>query len=173
MASTRRRDDLYQRKLQAEASAALGKYQLNVPGPGTNLPFWEDPHIRLQKWGANMMTHTIAVEDDLLGKTKPINYRAGDLKTYQETAVETRPLSFPTMQPFVEETRASHPAWMYKDLAQSNWSFPLLNPQYAPGEYMPGTFGLGRGIVENVSTRILERDYNKGTIPVVDGVTFT
>jgi len=158
MASTRIRSDPYEQWLNVESAAGLGKYMLNTPGPGTYLPFVEDPHIRLQHWGANMMTHTMDVEEDLLGKTRLINYRNQDTLTFEDRSVATQVVQYPTMQPFVEETRASHPAWLYKDLEHNNWSFPILNPQHSPGEFMPGTFGLGKGIRENISTRILEKD---------------
>jgi hypothetical protein len=161
MATTRKRNDPYEQKIYVNSSAEVGKYYLNVPGPGINLPFFEDPHIRIQKWGANMMTNTIGVENDLLGKTRPINSGFLDTTTYQETAAITKTVQYPVMQSYVEQSRASHPAWMYRDLEQTNWSFPILNPQYAPGNYMPGTFGLGRGMHENISTRILEQNNYK------------
>jgi hypothetical protein len=167
MANTRKRSDPYQQYLYVNCSAGLGKYMLDVPGPGNNVPFLEDPHIRLQRWGANMTTHTIDVEEDLLGKTRPINYHSMDNDTYQDRAVATQRVEFPSNQPFVEESRASHPAWTYRDVEQNYWSFPLLNPQYAPGDYMPGSFGVGKGIHENISTRLLEVDYYKTAIPVI------
>jgi hypothetical protein len=158
MATTRSRDDYLQRKLQAQESAGAGKYALNVPGPGAYVPFYEDPHMRLQKWGANLMTNTIGVEEDLMGRTRPINYRSVDKFTYLEKAVGTQGVAFPSTQPMVEESRASHPAWTYRDKEWNNWETPILNPQNAPGEYMPGTFGLGKGIIENISTRIIEKN---------------
>jgi hypothetical protein len=105
-----------------------------------------------------MMTNTIGVEDDLMGKTRPINYRSVDRFTYLEKAVGTQSVAFPSTQPMVEESRASHPAWLYREKEWNNWETPLLNPQYAPGDYMPGTFGLGKGIIENISSRIVEKN---------------
>jgi hypothetical protein len=56
---------------------------------------------------------------------------------------------------------------MYKDLEQSNWSFPQLNPQHALGSFREGSFGLQKQFNENISTRILEKDYYVPRIPVV------
>ena len=168
MSFTRLSSDNQRLRANANQSAGLGRYMLDVPGPGVKMPFQEDPQVRLQLWGANAMTDTLGVESDLLGLTRPVNFRATDGVTYQEKAASgARPISFAVAQPFVEESRATHPAWMFKDLEQSHWAYPQLNPQYAPGAYMPGTFGLGKGIAENISTRILEKDYFCAKIPVI------
>jgi hypothetical protein len=65
--------------------------------------------------------------------------------------------SYKTQQPFVEESRASHPAWAYKGLVQNRWETPLLNPLN----------GLDKQFTENVQSRILEKDGFKPKIPVV------
>jgi hypothetical protein len=57
----------------------------------------------------------------------------------------------------VEESRASNPAWTYKDLEQSRWDYPLINPQA----------NLEKQFHENVQTRILEKDNFKPSIPVI------
>lgn len=168
MSFTRLSSDMERLCANVNSSAGLGKYMLNVPGPGIKMPFQEDPHVRMQLWGANVMTNTIGVENDLRGITRRANFRAVDGVTYAEKAVtDARLINFAKAQPFVEESRATHPAWTYKDKELRRWAYPQLNPQYAPGEYMPGTFGLGKGIHENISTRILEKDYFEATIPVI------
>ena len=71
MAFTRFHDDSARIKKQVEESSFVGRYMLNTPGPGDNLPFFEDPQLRLQKWGANLKTNTVNMESDLLGLTRP------------------------------------------------------------------------------------------------------
>ena len=67
--------------------------------------------------------------------------------------------SYSSMNPFLEESRATHPAWMYRDLEQSKWETPLLNPQ----------INLEKPFTENVQTRILEKDHFVPTVPIVKG----
>jgi hypothetical protein len=121
----------------------------------------------LQKFGSNIMTNTVNLESDLLGITRKANHNQLDSHTYGESAVKTRSVAFPVQQPMVEESRASHPAWMFRDLEQSNWSYLPINPQTAPGSFTQGSFGLQKGFNENISTRILEKDYYVPRIPVV------
>jgi hypothetical protein len=52
----------------------------------------------------------------------------------------------------VQESRASHPAWMVRDREQARWEQPWLNPQ-APIE---------KDFYDNIQTRILEKDYYHG-----------
>jgi len=149
MAFTRFHDDPYRIQLQVENSSFEGKYMLNTPGQGLDLPFMEEPQLRLQKWGANLHTDSVNLESDLFGLTRPLN-RDHILKNeYQKTAVPTFEMNFGNMAPFVEESRASHPAWTYKDLEQNRWEHPLLNPQN----------GIEMGFNSNIQTRILEKDY--------------
>ena len=40
-------------------STFTGLYHLNTPGNGLQMPFVDDPHVRLQKWGANLYTNGV------------------------------------------------------------------------------------------------------------------
>jgi hypothetical protein len=42
-----------------------GRWILNTPGNGLNIQFTADPHIRMQKWGANLASDPRKVEEDL------------------------------------------------------------------------------------------------------------
>jgi hypothetical protein len=165
MASTRFSSDPARINKQLEIFTHEGRYHLDTPGPGQYIPFMEDPNIRLQRWGANMRTHTIEIEDDLRGQTRLINHGRLDTRGYKPFATISESVSFPTESSFVEESRATHPAWMYRDRQQTNWSFPQLNPQFALGEFTQGTFGLQRNFQSNIQTRLLERDYYTPTQP--------
>jgi hypothetical protein len=48
-------------------------YTFATPGNGIDIPFIKDPHIRLQRWGANLNMNAIDIENDLLGKTRTMN----------------------------------------------------------------------------------------------------
>ena len=57
-----------------QESTGPGRYMLNVPGPGCKPCFFEDPEIRLQKWGANLRYvpggTPIDIDSDLIGITR-------------------------------------------------------------------------------------------------------
>jgi hypothetical protein len=149
MAFTRFHDDPYRIKKQAQESSFAGRYYLDKPGQGVDLPFVEDPQLRLQGWGANLRTNTVNLESDLLGMTRPLNRDLVDANDYTKFSETTNAVSYRDVKPFVDESRASHPAWMYKDLEQTRWEQPFLNPLN----------GLEKGFNENIQTRILEKDY--------------
>lgn len=149
MAFTRFHDDPYRIKKQVEESSGMGRYFLNTPGQGMDLPFIEDPQMRLQGWGANLRTNTINLESDLFGMTRPLNRDLVDINNYKTHAVSTAQMGYRDSKPFIEESRVTHPAWMYKDLEQPRWEAPYLNPLN----------GLEKTFNENIQTRILEKDY--------------
>jgi len=149
MSFTRFNYDIARTKKTIEESSFAGKYALNRPGPGINVPFVEDPQIRLQQWGANMMTNTVNLESDLFGLSRPVNRDLVDTNDYKKNRVDTSSVFYSHSKPFIEESRASHPAWMYKDLEQTRWEKPFLNPQN----------NLEKVFQDNIQTRILEKDH--------------
>ena len=159
MAFTRFHDDNSRIHKQAQISSFAGRYFLDTPGQGTDLPFLEDPNIRMQKWGANLRNNTVNLESDLHGLSRKLNRDIIGVNEHQQYAAQTTSNYYRNEDPFVEESRATHPAWMYKDLVQPRWEQPFLNPLN----------GLEKGFHENVQTRILEKDYFVPTIPVVRG----
>lgn len=159
MAFTRFHDDPNRIKKQIMESSFSGRYMLNTPGQGTDLPFIEDPHIRLQHWGANLRNDTVNLESDLRGMTRRLNRDNQEMNQYQKQSNEPRQVSYKNAEPFVQETRASHPAWMYKDLEQTRWEAPFLNPSN----------GLEKDFQHNIQTRFLEKDNFIRKVPVVDG----
>jgi hypothetical protein len=149
MSFTRFHDDPVRIEKRLDISTFEGRYQLNRPGPGLDMPFYEDPNQRLQFWGANLHNNTINLESDLKGLTRPLTRDDVDHNNFKTHAVQTYPMrSYGTAQPYVEESRATHPAWMFRDLEQSKWETPLLNPQV----------NLERPFLANVQTRILRRN---------------
>jgi hypothetical protein len=149
MAFTRFHDDPHRIKKQVQESSGAGRYYLDTPGQGMDLPFVEDPQIRMQYWGANLRTNTVDLESDFLGLTRHLNRDLIGLNDYKRYAAPTSHVSYRNETPYVQESRATHPAWTYKDQDHTRWEAPLLNPLN----------GLEKGFHENVQTRILEKDY--------------
>jgi len=159
MSFTRFRDDPVRIQKQLEESTFTGRYRLDTPGNGMDLPFIEDPQLRLQGWGANFRNNIVNLESDLLGLTRPLNRDLVDINDYKINSVPSSQPSYRSSQPFVEESRASHPAWMFRDLEHSRWETPFLNPQN----------GLEKGFHDNIQTRILEKDLFTPSIPIIQG----
>ena len=161
MSFTRFHDDPHRMRKEAEESSFSGKYALNTPGPGDIMPFQEDPQLRLQRWGANLMTNTVNIESDLRGMTRKLNRDYIEKNEYKKASVEGKIVSCPLQESFIDESRATHPAWMYRDLEQPRWEQPFLNPQA----------NLEKGFHDNIQTRILEKDFFVPKIPIVDNMT--
>jgi len=151
MSFTRFHDDPARIQKQLQETTALGRYMLDTPGPGVGLPFYEDPQMRLQHWGANLCTNTVNLESDMFGLTRKFTHDLVDINDYKQHAVPSTQKQYSSAQPMVEESRASHPAWAYKDLDHTRWETPLLDPQA----------NLERPFHHDIQTRILEKDYFK------------
>ena len=149
MAFTRFHDDPVRIQKQLAESTFLGRYQLDTPGQGVDLPFLEDPQMRLQKWGANLRTNGVNLESDLRGMTRRLNRDYINKNNYLDHAAPAERMQFRKSDPFVEESRASQPAWTYRDLEQTRWEQPFLNPQA----------NLEKKFHDNIQTRILEKDF--------------
>ena len=149
MSFTRFHDDEVRINQQLKELTYQGRYQLSVPGPGASMPFQDDTHLRMQKWGANLRTNSTNLESDLIGLTRPLQRDNVDTNNYKTQSVNSSQVSYSNQNPFVEESRASHPAWMYRDLEHPRWETPIINPQV----------NLEKPFHDNIQTRILEKDY--------------
>lgn len=153
MAFSRFHDDPARIKQQLEQDTFPGRYQLNTPGPGDNLPFYEDPNIRLQRWGANLKSNTTDFESELRGMTRKLNHDEIGLNDYKLKQTPMSSPNYPIREPFVEESRSTHPAWTYRNTWQDRWESPWINPLSK----------IEKPFQDNIQTRILEKD---GFIPV-------
>lgn len=136
-------------KKNLEISTFLGRYMLNVPGQGLEIPFMEDPQVRMQYWGANLQTNIIDLEGELFSINRKISRDYNDQDEYKKFIVDSNPIqSFSTKNPFVEESRSSHPAFVYRELENNRWEEPWINPQA----------NIEKPFHDNIQTRILEKD---------------
>ncbi len=157
MSFTRFHDDPCRIEKQLQESTGPGRYALNVPGNGDKPCFMEDPHVRLQKWGANLMTNSINLESDLMGLTRSANRDCKGVNNYETQAVKSKRMRYPVCRPYTEQPRATDPAWTARDLEQVNWAILPLDPQ--ENTCIP--------FQNNLSTRILEKDYFVAKTPCV------
>lgn len=159
MAFTRFHDDPIRIQKQIEQSSFAGRYMLTTPGQGLDLPFMEDTQIRLQQWGANKRNNSVNLESDLFGLSRKLNRDHVDKNDFKKSEAYTEAPQYSIKNPFVEESRASHPAWIYKDLEQTRWETPFINPQN----------NIERPFYNNIQTRILEKDAFVPKVPIVEG----
>lgn len=155
MSFTRFHDDPCRIKKELQESTDPGRYMLDVPGNGTAPCFMADPYMRMQKWGANLRTNVIGVEDDLRGMTRNINRDFMKENNYAQHATPSQAQAYPTCNPFTEQSRATHPAWEVRDLEQVAWEILPLNPQ--ENTCIP--------FQNNLNTRILEKDNFVAQVP--------
>jgi hypothetical protein len=150
MAFTRFKYDDCRTKKELQQSTDPGRWILNVPGNGANPCYMEDPQIIIQKWGANLRTNTINLESDLKGVNRQIGRDCLAKDNYKTYNVPNEAIQYPTCNNlFTEQSRATNPAWWYRDVEQVDWYYPPLNPQ--ANVCMP--------FINNLSTRVLEKDY--------------
>jgi hypothetical protein len=156
MSSTRFHDDPCRIQKQLQEQTGLGRYMLNVPGNGDKPCFMEDPHIRMQKWGANLMTNPRNLESDLMGLTRASSRDCASENNYKTQAVTTSKINYPSCDSTItDQSRATHPAWMSRDLEQVNWSILPLNPQE----------NTCMRFQNNLSTRLLEKNAYVAEVP--------
>ena len=150
MSFTRFRYDLAREQKYLQQSTDVGRYMLNVPGPGENTEYVASPFVRLQKFGGNNMTNSVNLESDLKGLTRNTNRDQINYNDYKKQEVTHSRINYNSNDDFdTKQSRATHPAWLYKDLGQNNFQYLFLDPQ----ENICIPFN------NNLSSRILEKDY--------------
>ena len=160
MSFTRFNYDPCRTKKLLEESTGPGRYMLNKPGWGDKPCFFSDPQIRMQEWGTNLRRvpggAPIDIDSDLLGITRPLSKDCTKKEFPFAGVVFSMKKEYPTCgQEITSQSRATHPAFLYRDLEQSN-RYPLfLNPQ--ENVCMP--------FQNNLNTQLLERDSFTPKIP--------
>jgi hypothetical protein len=148
MSLTNIRNDKCRVEKEMQIMTEEGRYMLNVPGPGNCVGFEEDPHIRLQKWGANLHNNTINVESDLKGMTRLLTKDCLVQNNYARHVPSSCGLHYKTTNPYVEQSRATAPAWIFRELPNNRWNYLPLDPQAH----------IEKPFYNNISTRIIEKD---------------
>ena len=104
--------------------------------------------FRSQGWGANLYTNSIELESDFRGLSRPLNRDIIQQNEYSLHVSDSNPYVYKEALPFIEESRATHPAWMFRDAEHSRWEHPFINPQ--DNVEIP--------FQSNLQSRILEKD---------------
>ena len=154
MAFTRFNYDDCRTKKKLQESTGPGRYSLNMPGNGPTPCFFNDPQIRMQKFGANLSHNLVDINSSLLGlneilsrdQIKANNGRSGNSEPFNDTFSK---MYFPSFEKAVtDESRMMMPAWALRDQEQVNWQYLHYNPQIKAE----------MNFENNLSSRILEKN---------------
>jgi len=152
MACSRYNNDYNRIEKRNAISTFAGRYAMDVPGPGDKMDFNADPHLRLTGWGANFRENMMDINSDLRGLTRPLNRDLPNVNCYKKHAAHSSTISYGEINYITDDSRATHPAWTYRDAEMNRWEQPMLNPLDQ----------LEKPFHNNLNTRILERDHFKG-----------
>ena len=153
MSFTRFNYDEASSRQRLKQATGTGRYYLNVPGPGNNSCYMEDPQIRLGTFAANNMNvvggHPIDIDSDLSGRGRMIaKYCTHDMYPMKKNITTTK-INYQNCKSLgTDQTRATHPARNYRALEQTLVQPLYLNPQENTCFHFEN----------NLNTRLLERD---------------
>lgn len=129
MASTRFYYDTCRINKQVEESTAHERYVFGTPGPGSHVAFETNPYFRLQRYGANLTSNSLNVENDLRGLTRVLTHDCMNYKTHSVPySLIYKDLG--TQYTDVDETRTTNPAFLLLDQDISEYRFQPLFRDY-------------------------------------------
>jgi len=128
MTDTRISSDSCRQVKKLQQMTGVGRFMLDVPGPGANLPYVADPQIQLQKWGANTWSDATDVHSYLLGITVPLSRHCSPAVPPSR---QNPSYSYPTLSEALttEQSRAILPAWTVRETPQCYTYYLFHNPQ--------------------------------------------
>jgi hypothetical protein len=141
MAFTRFHDDPARIEKNLLERTYEGKYQLNTPGNQES--YINDVHIRMQGWGANLRTNPFEVNESLRRNKTLVQYDQPFVVANSES-IQSKEKTFE-----VDETRASLPAWTFREKTQLRSDYLMTDPQR----------NIWFKFHNNCPTRMLEKDH--------------
>ncbi len=149
MSFTRFHDDPCRMLKQLQESTDIGSYHLNVPGNGVKPYYFDNNFVRLEKWGGNLSNNPVSLESDLRGLTRKLTRDHVEKNSYEKNKIYNEVKSYPTNKDQTDQSRATHPAWTFRDKQQMRYDILFLNPQ--ENVCIP--------FQNNLNTKLLEKDY--------------
>ena len=129
---TRRFDDPCRIVKDNQITTEPGRYMLDTPGNGSKPFYMEDPQIIPQKWAGNLLTHSVDIQSSMLGLDKTVNRdclitTGSNCGRPLKPEIIARPIDYPTSRALTtDQSRATDPAWMVRDMDQS-YRTPLMS----------------------------------------------
>ena len=115
MASTRISNDKLRIYKNLQQSTDVGRHVLNVPGNGLDVPFIEDPHVRMQLWGANHVTDIVGVENSLKNIDRPLVKESIKCKDSFYTHPNISRMQYSSDTFDINDSFITQPAWNLRD----------------------------------------------------------
>jgi hypothetical protein len=157
MAETRFGSDPCRISKKLQNMTHQGRYMLNTPGNGETPSYMADPHIIMQKWGGNLRTNVMDIDNELRGVNRRINKDCLGKDEYNRFSTTSQAIEYPISSTLTtEQSRAILPAWTTRDLEQSNWQYLYYNPQQHTS--IP--------FKHNINSRSLDKERFVSQIPV-------
>lgn len=147
MASTNINNDPIRIRKNLQQIKDQAQYQLNVPGNGLNMPLEMDPHLRLQKWGANFAPEFIDIENKLFTLDRRLT--RGCLKSQIYTPIDYTKINYDTHDSSVKVNNLENPAWNLRD-RENSYMFDIVH------ESQENKFNIP--FDNNLGTRLHEKD---------------
>ena len=129
MAFTRFNDDPCRIKKQLQESTDVGRYMLNVPGPGYSLGFANNPFVRMQKFGGNVRTNILGINNELKGISRKLNRDCNGVNNYDLNPTPSCLKEFTVNDSNTEQSRSIMPAWDLRDKEFVRWNYLHFDPQ--------------------------------------------
>mgnify|MGYP001207357723 FL=1 len=149
MAFTRFHDDPCRMAKQIQESTEQGSYYINVPGNGPRPMYLTNTFVIPQKWGGNLSRNYVNLESDLRGLTRNLTRDHINKNSHVENEIKQQIERYPINSYQTEQSRATHPAWLYIDAEQTKNPILFLDPQ--ENVCLP--------FENNLNTSLLEKDY--------------
>lgn len=161
MAFTRFYDDPCRIQKYLEETTNIGNYSLNVPGNGPAPSLLNDPHINMQKWGANLSQNKTDLESELHLLHRKLNKDSISENNYVDYlnnhSLYSQNSYNINSEEITAQSRATHPSWIYREINNfaseqtipNNFNYLHLDPQ----ENICIPFH------NNISSRIVQKDY--------------
>jgi len=164
MAFTRFYDDPCRIQKYLEESTNIGNYNINVPGNGIVLSYFNDPYIRPQKWGANLSNNKTDLESDLLSLHRKLNrdsIKENNYADYLNVNNKYYKNIYPKNEAEITgQSRATHPSWVYRELNNFNMkNDTLCVPNNFNYLHLDPQENICIPFHNNISSRIVEKDY--------------
>lgn len=147
MASTRIFNDKVRVEKQLQEMTDQGRYTMNVPGNGLLVPFIDDPHVRLDKWGANYAINYIEIDSNLknLGRNLNPDY----LQYNQYRQIKPDEPKYPDKSFNIDTPYISEPKWNLRSI-ENERTFNVIDDNHKNIYRIPFNHSLG--------TRNFEKD---------------
>ena len=145
MAFTRYHDDDCRIYKTLEEVARISNYNLDVPGNGLTPVYMNDPYIRLQKWGGNLASNNLLIDENLRGLDRRLN-RDCPGNNYTHYNINPEKINCPKYGMYTDQPRTSNPAWNLRGIETQRFNILLSDPQKTCE--IPFSHGLHSRIIE-------------------------